>query len=461
MNVKRLLSMLLAMLMLGVCFVGCDQGQTEDPTDAETEVPTTDPAPTTQAPTTQAPTTDAPTTEEATTEPEPPEELLAYDTFNLDAYMKPIWKGKYVYNETVMFVGMEDQAALLYTPDEILSVTSYDLKTTYEKGKDYDVVDGKLVLLEGTSIPVISFDEYYHKQQIAGMPAQLQVKVDGKAYYVYWGEGTTMTQWQVAVTYTHSQTWEGFKPEKSDQFTKLIAKMEAGEDVTMIFYGDSITFGATSSSGANVHPYAPPYTQMFTQLLAQKYGYTIKYVNTGLTGTCVPPAQDTVFGTNGTITYINPAVGGWTSADGFNKFDQYVAPFVEQYGCDFFLLAFGMNDAGNSPKNEQKAIKKIADELYAIAPEAEMLLVATMIPNPEAVNGWYGNQHRFESVFESLAADYVKDGKSCAVAKMTSMSQRILENKRFRDHTGNNIKHPNDFLGRLYAQVVYETVIGY
>ena len=461
MNVKRLLSMLLAMLMLGVCFVGCDQGQTEDPTDAETEAPATDPAQTTEEPTTDVPTTDVPTTEEATTEPEPPEELLAYDTFNLDAYMKPIWKGKYVYNETVMFVGMEDQAALLYTPDEILSVTSYDLKTTYEKGKDYDVVDGKLVLLEGTSIPVISFDEYYHKQQIAGMPAQLQVKVDGKAYYVYWGEGTTMTQWQVAVTYTHSQTWEGFKPEKSDQFTKLIAKMEAGEDVTMIFYGDSITFGATSSSGANVHPYAPPYTQMFTQLLAQKYGYTIKYVNTGLTGTCVPPAQDTVFGTNGTITYINPAVGGWTSADGFNKFDQYVAPFVEQYGCDFFLLAFGMNDAGNSPKNEQKAIKKIADELYAIAPEAEMLLVATMIPNPEAVNGWYGNQHRFESVFESLAADYVKDGKSCAVAKMTSMSQRILENKRFRDHTGNNINHPNDFLGRLYAQVVYETVIGY
>ena len=461
MNVKKLLSMLLAMLMLGVCFVGCDQGQTEDPTDAETEAPATDPAQTTEEPTTDVPTTDVPTTEEATTEPEPPEELLAYDTFNLDAYMKPIWKGKYVYNETVMFVGMEDQAALLYTPDEILSVTSYDLKTTYEKGKDYDVVDGKLVLLEGTSIPVISFDEYYHKQQIAGMPAQLQVKVDGKAYYVYWGEGTTMTQWQVAVTYTHSQTWEGFKPEKSDQFTKLIAKMEAGEDVTMIFYGDSITFGATSSSGANVHPYAPPYTQMFTQLLAQKYGYTIKYVNTGLTGTCVPPAQDTVFGTNGTITYINPAVGGWTSADGFNKFDQYVAPFVEQYGCDFFLLAFGMNDAGNSPKNEQKAIKKIADELYAIAPEAEMLLVATMIPNPEAVNGWYGNQHRFESVFESLAADYVAEGKSCAVAKMTSMSQRILENKRFRDHTGNNINHPNDFLGRLYAQVVYETVIGY
>ena len=120
-----------------------------------------------------------------------------------------------------------------------------------------------------------------------------------------------------------------------------------------------------------------------------------------------------------------------------------------------------MNDAGNSPNNEKKAIKKIADKVYELKPEVELLLLATMIPNPEATNGWYGNQHRFEAVFEQLANSYVEEGKSCGVAKMTSMSQRILENKRFRDHTGNNINHPNDFLGRLYAQVVYQTVIGY
>lgn len=459
MKTIRFLSMLLATLMLSVCFVGCDGGNGEDTTTPEN--------------TTDQPQTDAPTeqgSEEATTEEEttrgtvndaPIGDILKYDAFDLNTYMTPIWDGRVVYNETVMFVGMNDKASLLYTPDEILSVTSYDLKTTYEKGKDYDVVDGQLVLLEGTRIPVISFDKYYFEQPVPNMPAQLEVKVDGKRYYVYWGEGTVMTQWQVAVTYVHDQYWEGFVPETSDQFAKLIAKMEAGEDVTMMFYGDSITFGASSSAGANVSPYMPPYTQLFTQYLAQKYGYTIKYVNSRLTGTAPVPATDTVFGTNGTITYINTAVGGWTSADGFNNFEQYVTPFVNEYGCDFFLLAFGMNDAGNSPKNEQKAIKKIADELYALKPEAEMLLVATMIPNPEATNGWYGNQHRFETVFESLAKSYVEEGKSCAVAKMTSMSQRILENKRFRDHTGNNINHPNDFLGRLYAQVVFETVIGY
>ena len=467
MNARRILSMLLAMLMLGVCFVGCNNGTSEDTTTADdaTEAPAEE---STEQPTEQATTEE--TTEEVTTEEEttrgtvndaPIGEILKYDAFDLNTYMTPVWDGRVVYNETVMFVGMDDQAALLYTPDEILSVTSYDLKTVYEQGKDYDVVDGKLVLLEGTRIPVIGFDQYYHQKEIAGMPAQIITKYEGKNYYTYWGEGTTMTQWQVAVTYVHDQYWEGFVPEHSDQFASLIEKLEKGEDVTMIFYGDSITFGATSSSGANVSPYAPSYTHMFTQYVAQKYGYTIKYVNTGLASVSSVPTSDTVFGTNGTITYINPSVGGWTSADGYNKFDQYVKPFIETYGCDFFALAFGMNDAGNSANSEKKAIKKITDLVYDMVPEVDLLLVATMIPNPEATNGWYGNQHKFEDAFIALAKTYTDEGKSCAVAQMTSMSQRILENKRFRDHTGNNINHPNDFLGRLYAQVVFETVIGY
>lgn len=461
MKAKRIISLLLAMLLLGIGMVACDQGGKEDATTPEQ--PSEQPS---EQPTTEEVTTEEVTTEEETTRgtvnDAPIGDILKYDAYDLNTYMSPIWDGRVVYNETVMFVGMDDTAALLYTPDEILSVRSYDLKTVYEQGKDYDVVDGKLVLLEGTRIPVITFEKYYHEKEIAGMPAQLVTKYEGKNYYTYWGEGVAMTQWQIAVTYVHDQYWEGFIPQNaSAQFAKLIAKLENGDDVTMMFYGDSITFGASSSAGANVSPYTPPYTQMFTHYLAQKYGYTVKYVSSGLQGTAAVPTSDTVFGNNGTITYINTAVGGWTSANGYDNFDKYVKEFVDDYGCDFFLLAFGMNDGGNSDRTEKRAIKKIADKVYEVAPEAEMLLVATMIPNPEATNGWYGNQYKYEAAFQDLASDYGKEGKSCAVACMTSMSQRILENKRFRDHTGNNINHPNDFLGRLYAQVVYETVIGY
>ena len=43
---------------------------------------------------------------------------------------------------------------------------------------------------------------------------------------------------------------------------------------------------------------------------------------------------------------------------------------------------------------------------------------------------------------------------------MTSMSLSILTRKDFYDYSGNNINHPNDFFGRVYAQTLLETVVG-
>ena len=43
---------------------------------------------------------------------------------------------------------------------------------------------------------------------------------------------------------------------------------------------------------------------------------------------------------------------------------------------------------------------------------------------------------------------------------MTAMHLDLLKAKRFRDMTGNNVNHPNDFLARVYAQVVLQTVAG-
>jgi len=56
-----------------------------------------------------------------------------------------------------------------------------------------------------------------------------------------------------------------------------------------------------------------------------------------------------------------------------------------------------------------------------------------------------------------LAAKY----DFCAVADMTTMSQELYAmGKRFRDMTGNNINHPNDFLARIYAQVLLKALVG-
>ena len=37
---------------------------------------------------------------------------------------------------------------------------------------------------------------------------------------------------------------------------------------------------------------------------------------------------------------------------------------------------------------------------------------------------------------------------------MTGMHHALLKRKLFRDMTGNNVNHPNDFLARVYAQTI-------
>ena len=54
-----------------------------------------------------------------------------------------------------------------------------------------------------------------------------------------------MTKWQVAVTYKHSQFWDGYSLECfADRYQALVQKLQNGEDVAFVFYGDSITYGA-------------------------------------------------------------------------------------------------------------------------------------------------------------------------------------------------------------------------
>ena len=60
-----------------------------------------------------------------------------------------------------------------------------------------------------------------------------------------------------------------------------------------------------------------------------------------------------------------------------------------------------------------------------------------------------------------LAEAINKRGTNCALAPMTSMTKYLYTIKRFRDSTGNNVNHPSDFVVRLYAQTLFQTIFGY
>ena len=370
--------------------------------------------------------------------------------------MQPLFDSELIRNETVMFLDPGDEKALLYRIDQVISVTSYDGSTVYTEGVDYEVKDGKLVCLPGGSIPCITSAKYYNE-----VGSMLMVMHDGKQAPTHWGEGKLMTDWQVSVTYRHADKWDGFvQPSEAKVYDRLISKLESGEDVTVFFYGDSITYGASATYAYGYSPFQMTYPMLVTATLADLFGYRVHYISTGLTGTCHVPAEDYVGGDKGTITYVNTAVGGWTSADGASHYDTYIKPYIETYGCDLFIIGFGGNDASWTTETRLN-MDSVCDRVAAVVPDVHLLLVATMVTNPLAVNGWYGKQPYQEQYLMQSAADYRRRGVSCACCRMTTTSLSILDKIEFRDYSGNNINHPNDFFARVYAQTVIQTIIGY
>ena len=395
-----------------------------------------------------------------TVEPaEATDDMSGHRKFNFKAEdltweLQNVFSGDHVKNETVMFIDKGDTKELLYKIDKVISVTSYNGKKKYEEGRDYEVVDGKLRVTEDSKIPCITSKKYYSGD------GTLRIDVDGVSRSVYWGEGTVMTNYQVNVEYTHSDTWNGYKQKCfADIYEKLYSKFEAGEDVTIVFYGDSCTYGAASSFAYSYPPYQYSYALLVTNALADIFGYTVHYEKSKLPGTGPVPRKDYVAGDRGTITYINNSVGGWTTSDGVSNFEKYVKPFIEKSGCDLFVVDLGGNDGGLSPEKTAENDKAIIDKARELVPDAGFIIMSTLLNRPGS--NWAGNDALQEPYLVKLSEEFRNEGVPCAVCGITSMTASVLEHIKFEDFSGNNINHPNDFWARLYANTLFETLVGY
>ncbi len=379
-------------------------------------------------------TQDLPKTEAAETVQDPVKtqdaETVQYplDQYHLDAYTKPYWQGNVVYHESVMVLEEKDGSIsdipLLYHANQIFSVRSSDLEHEYQEGSDYQLVNGKLHIPEGSTIPSVAYDFYYPRQ------SQQDTMVLNQKYgkgYIYFKEGPTLHTLQIAVTYSHSDSFSGDIPAYSGkQLPKTLKKLNDGENLNLCIFGDSISVGANSSGFIGAKPQAKAWFQMFEAKLKQTF-----------------PAAS--------ISMKNDSVGGTSSEWGVNQAKEAVG-----YGPDLCIIAFGMNDgtANVSPKQYRNHIKAIMDTAVAANPDCEFVLISTMLPNKEA-SFYLGNQEKYLPELKSLEREGV------AVADMTTFHKDLLKQKRYFDMTGNNVNHPNDFLARAYAQVLWQTVIGY
>lgn len=352
--------------------------------------------------------------------------LLEYDKFNLNTYMKPIWLGDTVYNETVMFVGKDDFGRLLYPVKEIVSVTSYDLKTVYQEGIDYvfDESKNSIVLTEETTMPYFLESVFY--------PKTGQFHSSSKHSALFFSEGGVISKKQVAVTYRTVKDDRITPPiDHSAKYARLLEKLQNGEDVKICFYGDSITVGANGSAFVGIEPNMPGFDALVTESLKQIYN-------------------------NPNVTFVNRAKGGEATMWGY-----YNVSLVTDENPDLVVLGWGMNDLSISWLKFKQQLQWIIDTIKKDCPNAEILLVSSMLPNGDVMEFNIENDYDncnlifFEEAQMELAEEY-----NLGLAKVTSMHREILRYKTYYSMTGNNVNHPSDFLIRVYAQNILYALTG-
>lgn len=335
-------------------------------------------------------------------------------------------------NETLMFVGESDVGVLLYKPDRIISVKNYVLDAEYAENVDYRI-QGKKFFRLNDNISYWRENDFYpltFESYRIGASKAICERLGGERFLKY-GEGDTFTKKQIAITYAHSDCWEGPVPQgKSEKFAEVIRKLKAGERCKFLFYGDSISTGCNASGteqGGNIPPYMPPFPDLICEYLRRKYHAEIELVNT--------------------------SVGGMATKWGLENVDERVIA----YAPDIVFIAFGMNDPATPRSVYKNMLKEMIEKIRKSLPSAEIMLVSSILPNNEADEYWCANQRFFHNDMAELEKEYSFVGS----ADVTVIQEYVLKaGKRYRDMTANNINHPNDFGHRLYAQVILTTLLG-
>jgi len=322
-------------------------------------------------------------------------------TCDLQAYMRPIWEGSEVTNESVLLLstgGAPPRGRLLFHPTRVLSVRDSSLSTEYKEREDYRVEGTEIVALPGSKMTSVKDTDFpkgdYPWLSIAGK--------------------------HVAVTYTHEDVWQGPTPVyEGSHLTETMAKLRGGKPVTVVALGDSITLGINVSGYRGEAPYMPTWPELATGKLAELYNnHRIKLYNTGL--------------------------GGMTSQWGKDNARDAVATL----NPDLVTIAFGMNDFWSiTPAEFRSNIQSIISTVRAKRPKAEFILISSIRFDPAytADPTYVGHLTGYQSELKSLA------GEGICLLDLTALSEYLYKAKSAKDLLADPM-HPDDFLARWFAQ---------
>ena len=355
-----------------------------------------------------------------------------YGEYTKDKMRTPYWLGNVIYNETVMLTddGETISGKLQYKPVKILSVRDYTWTTEYS-ASDYSVHENVITIDESSSLPYLKAENFHGENLPAGFKITTSiadvmtdvVKMGSTIYH----EGPLIYGHQISVSYVYDPADITVQP-TAFEAPKTVAKLKAGEDVTIVTTGDSVMAGCSTSGYFNHAPYMPTFMEM---------------VQEGL--------QDTY---EGNITLVNKAVGGKTSTWGAS--DPHIAELIAQ-NPDILLIHFGINDCGSGASKNmyEDNLEYIIMKVHAALPNCEIVLIKAFTPHPVVYDT------------EKLS-DYWKkiDGLCKTYDNVSSLdlytqSTEMLKIKKYMDVTGNGINHLNDFSARLYVMHILNSLVDF
>ncbi|WP_333575138.1 SGNH/GDSL hydrolase family protein [Sphingobacterium sp.] len=335
-------------------------------------------------------------------------------------YMTPFWKADTIVDECILPLknGSQINASLLFKARKIVSVKSSDHYEAFVEGLDWNYSKGKINIIRGSNIPFLDKKDLVFKGDKVGLSMR------GKAAdtFVLYNENGYFSRRQLAVTYIpeKDQRWQGSAMQyASGILPYTIGKLAGQDSLHIVFYGNSIEKGYNTSGLADEAPYMPTWPELVIYKLRDYYS-------------------------NSQISYSNTSVAGKLAQWGLDS----VGDYVNVHHPDLVIIGFGMNDGSVNvtPVQFREQIHKIINSVLAKNPKTEFILIAPMLPNPDAVQS--GFQHQYKNELLKLVRPGV------ALADMTTVHQELLKHKSYQDMTGNNVNHPNDYLARWYAQVV-------
>ena len=204
---------------------------------------------------------------------------------------------------------------------------------------------------------------------------------------------------------------------------KTRARLGAGEPVRIGVSGDSISTGLDASETTGTPPFQPGWAELVVAQLRVS--------------------------TNSHVTHVNRAVAGWSVANGVADLQALL-----ESQPDLVLVAYGMNDVGRrDPAWFREQTASLVARVQETRPDAEIILVATMLGNDEWIHTPREMFNRYRDELKSLVSPGV------ALVDMTAVWEEQLRSKEMFDLTGNGLNHPNDFGHRLYAQSVLALIL--